>query len=146
MNFIILISVTFGVSILFYAVDAAPFSARSEGPPQINDTGSLSRQVLTAIVVGLCISIFAVSLFLAVSGCRLCRRRGTSGASTSSSNGYPQMQRIPSRRLVPELDTMTSEYLPPYESDRLPEYPPDLHKTSVSTGPLHAPPPAHIRS
>ncbi|KAJ3709403.1 hypothetical protein C8R42DRAFT_715694 [Lentinula raphanica] len=142
MNFIILISVTFGVSILFYAVDAAPFSARSEGPPQINDTGSLSRQVLTAIVVGLCISIFAVSLFLAVSGCRLCRRRGTSGASTPSSNGYPPMQRISSR----DLATMTSEYLPLYEADRLPGYPPDPHNTSVSTGPLHAPPPAHIRS
>ncbi|KAJ3790211.1 hypothetical protein GGU11DRAFT_121455 [Lentinula aff. detonsa] len=147
--FIMLISIIFDFSILSYAVHAASF-ARSESTASTNNS-VLSRQVLTAIVVGLCISVFAVSLFLAASGCKFCRRRRSIAASPPYSNGRPindpHMQGI-SGPISESL--LNADSLPLYESHRLPAYSHSLRQVIVPTGPPFpdrpsTPPPAHVR-
>ncbi|KAJ4482481.1 hypothetical protein J3R30DRAFT_3700021 [Lentinula aciculospora] len=134
--------------ILAYTVCAAPFP-RSEGLDSSPDS-VLSRQVLTAIVVALCISIFAVSLFLAASGCKIYRRRPPTSAPVTSSyrnrgpNNGPQMERI--TRQISVVDAP-----PLYESHRLPAYPADFGQafsaSSFSDHPstLHPPPPIRTK-
>ncbi|KAJ3887239.1 hypothetical protein GG344DRAFT_80925 [Lentinula edodes] len=138
--------------ILAYAVRASPLP-RSAAVDSTSNTG-LSHQVLSAMVVGLCISIFAVSLFLAASGCKFYRRRSPTNVSTTrahyrsedDNNGDGlQMQRVPSQIPLTRVDT-----LPLYDPRVLPVYSLGLRRDSVPPAPPFpecpaTPPPAHTK-
>ncbi|KAJ3812049.1 hypothetical protein EV368DRAFT_86017 [Lentinula lateritia] len=137
--------------ILSYAVCASPLP-RSAAVDSTSKTG-LSHQVLSAMVVGLCISIFAVSLFLAASGCKFYRRRMSTNVSTTrapyrsednnNNDDGLQMQRVPSQIPLTRVDT-----LPRYDPRVLPAYSLGLRQESVPPAPPFSecpatPPPAH---
>ncbi|KAH7872258.1 uncharacterized protein C8R40DRAFT_1173672 [Lentinula edodes] len=138
--------------ILTYAVCASPLP-RSAAVDPTSNTG-LSHQVLSAMVVGLCISIFAVSLFLAASGCKFYRRRMSTNVSTTrapyrsednNNDDGLQMQPVPSQIPLTRVDT-----LPRYDPRILPAYSLGLRRDSVPPAPPFperpaTPPPAHTK-